>query len=115
MIEASLTASTNGQQKPITRREFLYYLLGASGLALAAGTCGAASWLTIPHRSFNPQGGFFVFSPAQIPSPQDVPHLYVNERFVPMELGIYITSSTNFWLSTVDQGLFALRGACPRE
>ncbi len=104
MIEAKATIST----KAINRREFLYYLLGASAAALAAGTCGVASWFTIPYRTVGPRFGLFAFAPSQLPSPTDTPHLYLNEPIGPY-------ASTNFWLSNTEQDLLALQQACTAD
>jgi Rieske Fe-S protein len=101
MVDAKAASSSNA----INRREFLNYLLAASGAALAAGTCGAANWLTIPHRPLSPQGGLFVFTPPQIPSIEEVPKFYLNEPIV-------ANVSANFWLSNTEQGLLALNQAC---
>src|SRR5690242_14468207 len=35
-------------EKPLNRREFLYYLGGASLAIITAGTCGGIMWYTLP-------------------------------------------------------------------
>ncbi len=101
MIEAKATSST----KAVNRREFLYCLLGTSAAALAAGTCGAASWAIIPFRPFGPRGGLFVFTLSQLPPLESPPRFFKNDPVLPGR-------SANFFLSNTDQGLLALQQAC---
>jgi hypothetical protein len=101
MIEATL----NNPPKTINRREFLYYLLGASAAALAAGTCGAASWFTIPYLP--EQRGLFIFRPSRFPfaATQPVLFVYDNQKIAP-------EISAKFWLSNSNAGLSALNQTC---
>jgi cytochrome b6-f complex iron-sulfur subunit len=98
MIEAKATSPTDA----INRREFLYYLLGASIAIFAAETCGASViWLragSAKPRS-GEQDGLFTFLPAQLPqsTPDSIPIVGADRRF---------------WLSNSDKGLMALNPAC---
>jgi Rieske Fe-S protein len=103
-----IEATANNTSKIISRREFLYYLLGASAAALAAGTCGAANWFVMPYLPLPAQRGLYIFTPSQLPSVKEPPKpfSYINQNIVP-------NASANFWLSNADQGLVAFSQSCP--
>jgi cytochrome b6-f complex iron-sulfur subunit len=89
------TRPTSTIDKP-NRREFLYYVGGASLALLAAGSCGAlVRFMNPPLRG--EEAGIFQVELAEIPA--------VNTNPVGIPEGKY-------WLVNIDTGLLALRGAC---
>jgi nitrite reductase/ring-hydroxylating ferredoxin subunit len=46
MLRADVSPQTQADSKPLSRREFLYYLLGASAAVASAGTCAGLYWFT---------------------------------------------------------------------
>src|SRR5690606_13616135 len=80
-----------------SRREFLYYIWGAS-LALMLGQVGAVTlWFAFPRFKEGEFGGVFPFNPADIPPAGTIPESVPSGRF-------HVTQS--------EQGLFALYGVC---
>lgn len=70
-------ASGNG----ITRREFLYYIWGASIALLAAQTVGLLIWFLIPRFREGEFGGSFVVSVADVPEENSDPRNFPDGRF----------------------------------
>jgi hypothetical protein len=91
-----MTAET----KTISRREFLYYLWGASAALFGIGACGAMTWYALPHARANEASGLFTVELDKIPKPGDPP------------IGI---PEGRFWLSNTPQGLLALNIFCVFE
>ena len=93
-----MTATTRPTQtvdKP-NRREFLYYVGGASLALLAAGSCGAlVQFMNPPLRG--EEGGFYEVDFAVIPE--------INANPVGMREGQY-------WLVNIHSGMLALTGIC---
>lgn len=80
-----------------TRREFLYYIWGAS-MALLLGQFGAgAVWLLFPRFKEGEFGGLFPVEPGQIPPAGDAPVSIPSGRF---------------HVSNTEQGLLILYGVC---
>jgi cytochrome b6-f complex iron-sulfur subunit len=80
-----------------TRREFLYYIWGAS-IALMLGQVGAGLlWFIFPRFKEGEFGGEFAFSPADLPPVGDPPVSVAAGRF-------HVTNTPN--------GLLALYGVC---
>lgn len=80
-----------------TRREFLYYIWGAS-IALLLGQVGAGVlWFAFPRFKEGEFGGIFPVDPAEMPALGDAP------KSIP---------SGRFHVSSTDQGLMVLYGVC---
>jgi cytochrome b6-f complex iron-sulfur subunit len=89
------------EQQPIAyginRREFLYYVWGASMIMLAGAGAGALLWYLLPRARAGEFGGDFWLSPDRIPQLGDAPQDHPQGRF---------------WLSHSDVGLQALYTVC---
>jgi cytochrome b6-f complex iron-sulfur subunit len=57
---------------PLSRREFLYYIWGASMAVLLAGGGGATIWFILPRFREGEFGGVFTVPRSEIP-PEDTP------------------------------------------
>jgi cytochrome b6-f complex iron-sulfur subunit len=81
----------------VSRREFLYYIWGASMVMLLGAAGGIALWFALPRFRQGEFGGDFVLLGSQIPAvgspPQDNPQ-------------------GRFWLSNTEDGLLALYKVC---
>ena len=89
------------ESKPISRREFLYYMWGASGALALTGACGLSAWYAIPARII-PENGYFRVPIAALPDSYDFP------RPFNQELG----NKVDFWLVKQYAGLVALNPIC---
>lgn len=83
--------------KPINRREFLYYIWGASMAVFLAQTAGAIIWFALPRFREGEFGGIFTVDPATVPAVGSAP--------VPNPTGKY-------WLVNTANGLLALNMVC---
>jgi len=90
-------ASSEVAVKPINRREFLYYIWGASIAVFLAQTTGAIIWFALPRFREGEFGGIFVVDPATVPA--------VGASPVSNPTGKY-------WLSNTPNGLVALSMVC---
>lgn len=80
-----------------SRREFLYYIWGAS-IALTGGLLGAATvWFAYPRFKEGEFGGTFTVNPAEVPAVGAAPVFKPEGRF---------------WLSNPQEGFLALYGVC---
>lgn len=80
-----------------TRREFLYYIWGAS-IVLLLGQVGAGVlWFAFPRFREGEFGGVFPFNPADLPPQGDAPEFIASGRF---------------HVSNTENGLLALYGVC---
>ncbi|WP_228845328.1 ubiquinol-cytochrome c reductase iron-sulfur subunit [Phototrophicus methaneseepsis] len=80
-----------------TRREFMYYIWGAS-IALLLGQAGAGFvWFTFPRFREGEFGGIFPYNPADLPSTGAAPEWVAAGRF---------------HISNTQDGLLALYGVC---
>ena len=80
------------------RREFLYYIWGASIAMLLGGGGAALIWFALPRFAEGTFGGTFNLSPARVPSPNTAPTQVPEGRF---------------WVSNVqDEGVVVLFGVC---
>jgi len=82
--------------KPVSRREFLYYVWGASCLLLAGGTIGAAKLYLMPRNGGLIEG-------------KDYLHLSVQDLPIVGEPPRYIREG-RLWLSNAADGLYSLDG-----
>ncbi|MFN8527758.1 MAG: ubiquinol-cytochrome c reductase iron-sulfur subunit [Anaerolineae bacterium] len=80
------------------RREFLYYIWGASMAMLAGGSGAAIIWFALPRFKEGTFGGVFNIGPDRIPGPNEAPVNIPEGRF---------------WISqTADEKLVVLFGVC---
>jgi cytochrome b6-f complex iron-sulfur subunit len=63
------------------RREFLYYVWGASMALLAAQTGGALLWYTLPRYKPGTYGGIFTIEMNELPAPDGPPTPFYEGRF----------------------------------
>lgn len=90
-------AAEKVQVAGVSRREFLYYIWGAS-IAMLLGQVGAGLiWFALPRFREGEFGGVFVFDPGDVPAPETAP--------VSIPAG-------RFHVSNTDEGLVALYGVC---
>jgi cytochrome b6-f complex iron-sulfur subunit len=81
-----------------SRREFLYYIWGAS-IALLLGEAGAGLiWFALPRFKEGTFGGIFNFPPEQVPEVEKAPYNQADGRF---------------WVSNPSDGFIVLYGVCP--
>lgn len=86
--KATAAAPSAAQQKAaevevagINRREFLYYIWGASMLMLLGGTGAVTIWFALPRFKEGEFGGIIPFDPAALPRPGDAPVTVPEGRF----------------------------------
>lgn len=93
-------SSATGAQRPgqdVSRREFLYYIWGASMALLLAETGGAIVWFALPKFRAGEFGGIFSLEPASLPAQGSAPVQF---------------SAGKFWISNTNDGLLALSTVC---
>jgi len=83
--------------KGVSRREFLYYIWGASMALLLAETTGAAIWFALPQFRAGEFGGTFAIDPGTLPAVGAPPLQRTDAKM---------------WLSNTDKGLLALSAVC---
>lgn len=94
---AGASAAPNVMVEAPSRREFLYYIWGAS-IALLVGQVGAGLiWFAFPRFREGEFGGAFPFDPAEMPAVGDAPSWIAGGRF---------------HVSNTQAGLLALYGVC---
>lgn len=91
-MEAALNPSP-----PISRREFLTYVWGASMALTLAGSAGAVLWFAYPRFREGEFGGEFALSPGEVPEVGGAPREYPEGRF---------------WLIQTDEGVLAIYKVC---
>jgi cytochrome b6-f complex iron-sulfur subunit len=80
-----------------SRREFLYYIWGAS-IVLLLGQAGAGLiWFSLPRFREGEFGGIFRLNAEEVPPSGDIPQAFPSGRF---------------WASNTDQGFLALYAVC---
>jgi cytochrome b6-f complex iron-sulfur subunit len=80
-----------------SRREFLYYIWGASIVMLLGQATAGILWFALPRFREGEFGGTFRFTGADLPAVGDAPVNFPAGRF---------------WLSNSENGFFALYGVC---
>ncbi len=90
-------AAAETATKGVSRREFLYYIWGASMALLLAETGGAIIWFALPRFRAGEFGGVFSLDPANLPAKGTAP--------VGLPAG-------KFWMSNTDRGFYALSMVC---
>src|SRR5262249_813250 len=94
---ATAAAPADTQTQSISRREFLYYIWGATMALLLAETGGGIIWFSLPRFRAGEFGGVFNFDPASLPQKGSPP--------VGFPAG-------KFWISNTNNGLLALSMVC---
>jgi cytochrome b6-f complex iron-sulfur subunit len=94
---AAAPTATDVQTKGVSRREFLYYIWGASMTLLLAESSGAIIWFSLPRFRAGEFGGVFNIDPAILPTKGTKPVLF---------------PAGKYWLSNTDRGLYALSQVC---
>ena len=88
MAEAKNQAEEQEQQAPpLSRREFLYYLWGASMAVFMAGAGGASIWFMLPRFREGEFGGVFTVPIDQIPQTGAEPGDFAAGRFWLVNIG----------------------------
>lgn len=72
---------------PLSRREFLYYIWGASMAVLLAGSGGATIWFILPRFREGEFGGVITVSLSEIPPVDAPPEEFAAGRFWLMNIG----------------------------
>ncbi len=94
---AKAASAAESTVKPINRREFLYYIWGASMAVLLAESTGAIIWFALPRFREGEYGGVFKLDPSVIPAAGSAPVRY---------------PSGKFWISNTQDGVLALSMVC---
>lgn len=89
--------AAQGAVKPVSRREFLYYIWGASMAVLLAQGAGAIIWFALPRFREGEYGGLFTIDATTLPAVGDAPQRNPAGRF---------------WLTNTPDGLMALSMVC---
>jgi cytochrome b6-f complex iron-sulfur subunit len=87
MTAAATSAPAQAQTLPMTRREFLYYIWGASLALLTAQSVGAIVWFLIPRFREGEFGGVFPIDVGTLPAPDTGPLEFPDGRFWLVNLG----------------------------
>lgn len=88
MSEAVALAPTGASEVvPLSRREFLYYLWGASMAVFTAGATGVTIWFALPRFREGEFGGVFNVPVEDIPPPDSPPKNFSDGRFWVVNLG----------------------------
>ncbi len=72
---------------PLSRREFLYYLWGASMAVFLAGSAGASLWFMLPRFREGEFGGVFTVPVSDVPPADSDPMEYAAGRFWLVNVG----------------------------
>src|SRR5260370_40562213 len=96
------TAGADEQTQGVSRREFLYYILGASMALLLAETTGAIVWFSLPRFRAGEFGGVFSVDPSILP-----PKGTLDNPTTPVGV-----PAGKFWLSQTNDGLLAMSMVC---
>ncbi len=86
-VEAVDEGAERAPAKPLTRREFLYYLWGISLSVFMAGSGGATLWFTLPRFREGEFGGIFTLDIGEIPAPDTGPVGFAEGRFWLVNIG----------------------------
>ena len=72
---------------PLSRREFLYYLWGASMAVFLAGSGGVTLWYSLPRFREGEFGGVFTLPMTELPAPDSQPADFPDGRFWLVNIG----------------------------
>ena len=92
-----MAEATMANPRPMNRREFLFYIWGASIALSLAGSAGAVLWYAFPRFREGEFGGLFTVSAGAIPPVGAAPQENAQGRF---------------WLVNTNQGVLALYKVC---
>lgn len=95
--KAASAPAVDTQTQAVSRREFLYYIWGASLALMLTETAGALIWFALPRFRAGEYGGVFNLDPASLPTKGSSP------------VGF---SAGKFWISNTNNGLLALSMIC---
>jgi cytochrome b6-f complex iron-sulfur subunit len=87
MAEAVARTAGELSAPPLSRREFLYYLWGASMAVFMAGTGGAVIWFALPRFREGEYGGIVNVPVGDVPPPDSPPVAYPDGRFWLVNIG----------------------------
>jgi len=87
MAEAAVQSVSSPGATPMTRREFLYYVWGASMALFMAEFGGALVWFVLPRFKEGEFGGIFSLDLGQIPPADSGPSEFAAGRFWLVNLG----------------------------
>jgi cytochrome b6-f complex iron-sulfur subunit len=87
MAEAVARAAGESSAPPLSRREFLYYLWGASMAVFMAGTGGSVVWFALPRFREGEYGGIVTVRASDVPPPDSPPEAYSGGRFWLVNIG----------------------------
>jgi cytochrome b6-f complex iron-sulfur subunit len=103
------SAGAEEQTQGVSRREFLYYIWGASMALLLAETAGAIVWFALPRFRAGEFGGVFTIDPSTLPQKGQI-DMAKHEVITPTTpIGV---SAGKFWLSLSNEGLLAMSMVC---
>lgn len=71
--DSSTTSNSDVKVSAVSRREFLYYLWGASLGLLLVESCGLMMWYPLPSVKYGEASGVFRFAANKIPPPLSLP------------------------------------------
>ncbi len=86
-VAASPASAPQPQTPQLTRREFLYYIWGASIALATAETVGAIVWFLIPRFKAGQFGGVFTIKISDLPKADSGPKEYPDGRFWLVNVG----------------------------
>ena len=90
-------ADAAAESPPLSRREFLYYIWGASMALLLAGSGGALLWYGYPRFREGEFGGLFTLAANSLPAPDSGPVEYPEVKL---------------WLVNTNQGALGIYKVC---
>jgi cytochrome b6-f complex iron-sulfur subunit len=92
-----MTEGVMEKPAPLSRREFLFYIWGASITLSLAGSAGAILWFAYPRFREGEFGGVFRISAGNLPTPEAPPEEHPEGRF---------------WLVNTGTGILAIYKVC---
>jgi Rieske Fe-S protein len=95
---------------PVSRREFLYYLLGGSGALLVAGTCAGVTWFSQKVVRYGLDSGVFLLDLSMLPQIGTIRER--NEPGLAVESSPFYFQDGYSWLVHMPEGLIALDAQC---
>ena len=92
-----MTEGVMEKPAPVSRREFLFYIWGASITLVLAGSTGAILWFAYPRFREGEFGGVFRIATSNLPTPEAPPEEHPDGRF---------------WLVNTGTGILAIYKVC---
>ncbi len=103
------TAGAEEQTQGVSRREFLYYIWGASMALLLAETAGAIVWFALPRFRAGEFGGKFNIDLSILPQKGQID--MAAHKVITPTAPVGVTAG-KFWLSLSNEGLLAMSMVC---